>query len=135
MGRQQKTEPAMRGFAGLAATGMILVLASPAAALDRSAEGGEAKRFGAVPAQSRPGTLVPQSVALDSKDLVPAEDPSEPRLFGSVPVAGNVAVGVGLFSVVGATEKEQIRRRMDPAREMLGSPGTRVAAVGVSLRF
>jgi hypothetical protein len=125
----------MRRFAGLAVTGMMLVLASPAAALDRSAEGGEAKRFGAVAAQSRPGTLVQQSVALDSKGLVPAEDPSEPRLFGSVPVAENVAVGVGLFSVVGATEKEQIRRRMDPAREMLGSPATRVAAVGLSLRF
>ena len=125
----------MRGFAGLAVTGMILVLASPAAALDRSAEGGEVKSFGAVPAQSRPGTLVPQNVAFDPKDLAPAEDPSAPRLFGSVPVAENVAVGVGLFSVVGTTEKEQIRRRMDPAREMLGSSGTRVAAVGMSLKF
>jgi hypothetical protein len=135
MGDSRKTEPAMRGFAGLAVTGMMLVLASPAAALDRSGEGGEAKRFGAVQAQSRPGTLVPQSVELDSKGLVLAEDPSEPRLFGSVPVAENVAVGVGLFSVVGATEKEQIRRRMDPAREILGSSATRVAAVGLSLRF
>ena len=125
----------MRGFAGLAVTGMILVLASPAAALDRSAEGGEVKSFGAVPAQSRPGTLVPQNVAFDPKDLAPAEDPSAPRLVGSVPVAENVAVGVGLFSVVGTTEKEQIRRRMDPAREMLGSSGTRVAAVGMSLKF
>jgi hypothetical protein len=125
----------MRGFAGLAVTGMMLVLASPAAALDRSEEGGEAKRFGTAPAQSRPNTLVPQSVALDSSNIVPAEDPSEPRLFGSVPVAENVAVGVGLFSVVGTTEKEQIRRRMDPAREMLGNSGTRVAAVGLSLRF
>jgi hypothetical protein len=125
----------MRGFAGLAVTGMMLVLASPAAALDRSVEGGEAKRFEAVPAQSRPGTLVPQRVALDPKGLAPAEDPSEPRLFGSVPVAENVAVGVGLFSVVGTTEKEQIRRRMDPAREMLGSSATRVAAVGMSFRF
>ncbi len=125
----------MRGLAGLAVTGMMLVLASPAAALDRSAEGGEAKRFEAVPAQSRPGILVPQSVALDSKGIVTAEDPSEPRLFGSVPVGENVAVGVGLFSVVGTTEKEQIRRRMDPAREMLGNSATRVAAVGMSFRF
>ena len=125
----------MRGFAGLAVTGMILVLASPAAALDRSVEGGEVKSSGAVPAQSRAGALVPQNVALDSRDMAPAADPSEPRLFGSVPVAENLAVGVGLFSVVGTTEKEQIRRRMDPAREMLGSSGTRVAAVGMSLRF
>lgn len=125
----------MRGYAGLAVTGMMLVLASPAAALDRSGEGGEVKSFGTVPAQSRTGTLVPQNVALDSKDVLPAEDPSEPRLFGSLPVAENVAVGVGLFSVVGTTEKEQMRRRMDPAREMLGNSGTRVAAVGMSLRF
>ena len=125
----------MRGFAGLAVTGMMLGLAAPAAAVDRSVEGGEVKSFGAVPAQGRSGALVPQNVALDSRDLAPAEDPSAPRLFRSVPVAENVAVGVGLFSVVGTTEKEQIRRRMDPAREMLGSSGTRVAAVGMSLRF
>ena len=124
----------MRGSAGLAVTGMILVLASPAAALDRPAEGGEAKSFGAVPAQSRPNSLVPQNIALDSQDMVPAEDPTAPRLFGSLPVADNLAVGVGLFSVLGTTEKEQMRRRLDPAREFLGS-GTRVAAVGMSLRF
>jgi hypothetical protein len=114
---------------------MIVVLASPAAALDRSAEGGEAKRFRTAPAQSRAAPLVSQNVALDPKDIVPAEDPSAPRLFGSLPVAENMAVGVGLFSVVGTTEKEQLRRRMDPAREMLGNSGTRVAAVGMSLRF
>lgn len=124
----------MRGFAGLAVTGMM-VLASPAAALDRSAEGGEAKSFGAVPARSRPNSLVPQNIALDAKDVVPAEDPAAPRLFGSLPVTENVAVGVGLFSVLGTTEKEQVRRRLDPARELLGSSGTRVAAVGMSLRF
>ncbi|MGA9582250.1 MAG: hypothetical protein WBR13_09810 [Allosphingosinicella sp.] len=129
----------MRGYAGLAVSGMMLVLASPAAALDRSVEGGEARSFDAVPAQSRAGTLIPQlipqNVALDSMDPLPSEDPSEPRLFGSLPVADNLAVGIGLFSVVGATEKEQMRRRLDPAREMLGNSGTRVAAVGMSLRF
>ena len=124
----------MRGSAGLAVKGMMLVLASPAAALDRSVEGGEAKRFEAIPAQSRSNSLVPQNVALDPRDIVPVEDPSAPRLFRSLPVADNVAVGVGLFSVLGTTEKEQMRRRLDPAREFLGS-GTRVAAVGMSLRF
>jgi hypothetical protein len=114
---------------------MMMVLASPAAALDRSAGGGEAKSFETVQAQSRQGALVPQNVALDSKDILPAEDPSAPRLFGSLPVAENVALGVGLFSVVGTTEKEQMRRRLDPAREFLGVSGTRVAAVGMSLRF
>jgi hypothetical protein len=114
---------------------MMMVLASPAAALDRSVEGGEAKSFGTAPAQSRSNVLVSQNVELDSSDVVPAEDPSAPRLFRSLPVAENMAVGVGLFSVLGTTEKEQLRRRLDPARELLGSPGTRVAAVGMSLRF
>jgi hypothetical protein len=124
----------MRGFAGLAVTGLMLVLASPATAGDRPAEGGEAKSFGTAPVASRVGTLVPQNVALDSKGLVPARDPSAPRLFGSLPVGDNMNLGVGLFSVLGNTEKEQVRRRLDPAREFLGS-GTRVAAVGMSLRF
>ena len=89
---------------------------------------------GVVAAASRGGALVPQNVALDARGLLPAEDPTAPRLFGSVPVADNVAIGVGLFSVVGTTEKEQMRRRLDPSREFLRS-GTRVAAVGMSLRF
>jgi hypothetical protein len=134
MGQQQNTEPAMRGYAGLAITGMMLVLAMPATARDRSMEVGEATSFGIAPAQGRANTLVPQTVALDSRGVLPAEDPSAPRLFGSLPVADNVALGVGLFSVVGTTEKEQLRRRMDPSREYRGSD-TRVAAVGMSLRF
>ncbi len=125
----------MKGHAGLAVMGMIMVLASPAAALDRSVEGGEAKRFGTMPAQSRTDIPISQNVVLDSKDVLPTEDPSEPRMFGSLPVADNLAVGIGLFSVVGTTEKEQMRRRLDPAREWLGDSGTQVAAVGMSLRF
>ena len=122
----------MRGFAGLAVLGMMLVLATPAAARDRSGEGGEARSF--VTAQAASRARVPQIVALDERGLVPAVDPSAPRLFGSLPVADNVALGIGLFSVVGTTEKEQMRRRMDPAREFLRA-NTRVAAVGMSLRF
>jgi hypothetical protein len=112
---------------------MMLVLASPATARDRSMEVGEARSFDTGPAVSRPGSRVPQSVALDSR-VLPLEDPSAPRLFGSLSVADNVALGVGLFSVVGTTEKEQMRRRQDPSREYRGSD-TRVAAVGMSLRF
>ncbi|HEX8379494.1 MAG TPA: hypothetical protein VF619_02955 [Allosphingosinicella sp.] len=125
----------MRGYAGLAVTGMMTVLALPAMAQDRNREVGEARSFDAGAAVGRSaGALVPQTVALDSRDLLPAEDPSAPRLFGSLSVADNVAVGVGLFSVVGTTEKEQMRRRQDPSREYRGSD-TRVAAVGMSLRF
>jgi hypothetical protein len=113
--------------------GMMLVLASPATARDRSGVGGEARSFGTAPATSR-SALVPQNVELDPRGIVPAEDSTAPRLFGTVPVADNVALGVGLFSVLGTTEKEQVRRRLDPSREFLRS-GTRVAAVGMSLRF
>jgi hypothetical protein len=116
---------------------MMLVLAAPATARDRSAEVGEAKSFRPVAAAGRPVShvAVSQSTAIEGRGVVPAEDPTAPRLFGSLPVAENMDLGVGLFSVVGLTEKEQLRRRLDPAREMLGSKGTRVAAVGMSLRF
>ena len=123
----------MRGWVGLAVTGMMLVPAPPAAALDRTGEGGEARSFAAVPATGRTAVNA-QIPALDARDLLPPVDPTGPRLFGSVPVADNIAVGVGLFSVVGTTEREQLRRRLDPSREFLRS-GTRVAAVGMSLRF
>lgn len=125
----------MRGFAGVAAAGTLLSLASPAAALDGSGEGGEAKRFAAVAAQVRTASPAPQNLALVSPNPVPFEDPTAPRLFGSLPVADNLALGVGLFSVVGTTEKEQIRRRLDPARAMVGTSDTKVAAVGMSFRF
>lgn len=124
----------MRGYAGLAVTGMMLVLAAPATARDRSVEAGEVKSFGPVVAAAGQATQVSQSTAIEPKGVVPVEDPTAPRLFGSVPVAENVALGVGLFSVVGATEKEQVRRRLDPSREFVRA-GTRVAAVGMSLRF
>ena len=126
----------MKGFAGLAVTGMMLVLSSPATARDRNKmEGGEARSFRPVVAASRHLSQVSQSTELDSRGVVPTMDPTAPRLLRSLPVAENVDLGVGLFSVVGITEKEQVRRRLDPVRAMRGSSGTRVAAVGMSLRF
>jgi hypothetical protein len=126
----------MKGFAGLAVTGTMLVLAMPAMARDRSGmEGGEAKRLSPVVAPSRHLPLVSQSIAIDSRGVVPTVDPAAPRLLRSLPVAENVDLGVGLFSVVGITEKEQVRRRLDPVRAMQGRSDTRVAAVGMSLRF
>jgi hypothetical protein len=124
----------MRGYAGLAVMGMMLVSATPATARDRPGVGGEARSFATATAIRR-SAVNSQSVALNERGLEPAVDPSAPRLFGSLPVADNVALGVGLFSVVGTTEKEQLRRRLDPAREILHSSDTRVAAVGMSLRF
>ena len=122
----------MRRLVGPAMMG--LVLASPAAALDRPEEGGEA-RSPRTAAPARPvAALVPRNVELDSRGLVATPDPNAPRLFGSLPVSDNLNVGVGLFSVVGTTEKEQVRRRMDPTRDFRRAD-TRVAAVGLSLKF
>jgi hypothetical protein len=124
----------MRKSPGLVVTGMMLVLAFPAVAKDRKMEGGE-NRIAMRILPGHPVSGPRQTVNLDSRGLIPALDPTAPRLFGSVPMGDNIALGVGLFSVVGTTEKEQVRRRLDPSREYSGSHGTRVAAVGMSLRF
>jgi hypothetical protein len=59
---------------------------------------------------------------------------SSTAMIGSLPLTAGVDVGVGFFSVVGATERELVRRRTDPSREVR-SRDSRVAAVGMSLRF
>ena len=59
---------------------------------------------------------------------------SGPQRFVSLPVAGDLSVGVGMFSIVGSTEKEMVRRRTEPATDVRSRDG-RVAAVGFSLRF
>lgn len=55
-------------------------------------------------------------------------------MLRSVPVADGVDFGVGLFSVVGASEKELVRRRTDPAPDVR-TRERKVPAVGMSLRF
>jgi hypothetical protein len=59
---------------------------------------------------------------------------SSTAMIGSLPLTADMDVGVGFFSVVGATERELVRRRTDPSREVR-SRDSRVAAVGMSLRF
>jgi hypothetical protein len=69
--------------------------------------------------------------ALDPFQL-PAD--TAPQRLVSLPVAGDLNVGVGMFSIVGSTEKEMIRRRTEPLTDVRTRDG-RVAAVGLSLRF
>ncbi|MFL6846242.1 MAG: hypothetical protein ACJ8ER_15335 [Allosphingosinicella sp.] len=123
----------MKKRTGLAVTGMMLVLASPIWAKDRRPEAGAASRFAPpmVPSDVLAGAS--QTVNLDSRGIL-IEDSQGSRMFGSLPVTDHADVGVGLFSVVGSTEKEQVRRRMDPSRAYLPAD-TRVAAVGFNLRF
>ena len=55
-------------------------------------------------------------------------------LVGSLPVARNVNLGVGLFSVQGARTKERNFTRAEPMADVFARDKT-VAAVGLSFRF
>jgi hypothetical protein len=117
---------------GLAVQGMLLALAVPAAARGQGVEGGETRHYGpllAPPAVERPRSLV---VRAQPAEAVVA--PERTHLFASVPLEGNAQLGVGLFTVPGATEAETIRRRTDPDPS-IRTPETRVAAVGFALPF
>ena len=122
---------------GLAVTGLVLSLASPCAAQGQAVEDGELNRMGAR-AEDRAGPLFPQGQGLRivreevvQRDGSPA---SRTKLIGSVPMADNVDFGVGIFSVVGQSEKELLRQRNDPLRDARPKD-RRVAAVGMSIRF
>ncbi|MFN3388154.1 MAG: hypothetical protein ACK40O_04435 [Allosphingosinicella sp.] len=113
---------------GLAVTGLVLAAAFPAAAYAQDKGSGEYRNARAAPSpygdrlgpEIRPGEAV--------------APPAETRLIESIPLAENAQVGLGFFSVVGSTEKEQIRRRTDPALT-LRDRGSRVAGAGFSIRF
>jgi hypothetical protein len=112
---------------------MMLALASPAAAQGRTAGGGETNAKAQKRADAR------QSI-LQRRDRLPDLPQASlvagrpPPMLGTVPVSEDASVGVGLFSVVGATEKELVRRRTDPTYTVRPRDG-RVAAVGFQLRF
>jgi hypothetical protein len=116
---------------GLAVQGMLLALALPAAARGQNVEGGEVRHYGpllAPPATARP---LPRSLSPAGPQ---AAAPERTHLFASVPLEGNAQLGVGLFTVPGATEAETVRRRTKPD-PTIHSPETRVAAVGFSMPF
>ncbi|MEA3001190.1 MAG: hypothetical protein QOH04_84 [Sphingomonadales bacterium] len=117
---------------GLAVQGMLLVLALPAAARGQNVEAGETRHYG--PLLAPPATERPRPVAVGAAPDAPAAAPERTHLFASVPLEGNAQLGVGLFTVPGATEAENIRRRTDPD-PAIHTPETRVAAVGFSLPF
>lgn len=129
----------MRGCTGLAAMGMVLLLASPAAALERRPGAGESKRQKARSAPApRPAfiTAPAQRPNLAERRIVELTAPpaSELRTRETVSVADNIDFGVGLYTVVGETEKKSMRRRTDPRLDT-GGADTRVAAIGLRLRF
>lgn len=112
---------------GLAVTGLILAAAFPAAAQAQDAGAGEYRETRSAPPLYR-DRLGP---ALRPFEEAP---PAGTRLIESIPLAENANVGLGLFSVVGSTEKEQIRGRTDPPLS-LRDRRSRVAGAGFSIRF
>ncbi|MBV8686749.1 MAG: hypothetical protein JOZ90_03785 [Alphaproteobacteria bacterium] len=122
----------MRMFAGLAVQGIMLALASPAAAQGQPQGGGEYRSYGPV--------LPPRGRAAAPRIFL-ALPPPEPGpaagagpLVRSVPVADNAALSLGLISVAATVPREMARRRTEPLREgRTGRMG--IAALGFSLRF
>ena len=116
-----------RGSTGLAVTGFIL-LALPAAAGAQDKRGGE--RQNQAPAADA-GSHFRNSLRM--RDIGPAPVDNT-HMIESVELAGTAEIGLGLFSVIGTSEREQIRRRTAPATEVRDRD-RRLPGVGMSIRF
>ena len=123
----------------LAALGTILALALPAAAQGQASGGGEIESESEAAPERRQATRFAGPHADPNLTLGDTDVPDSARatrLVGTVSVTDgmDVDLGLGLFSVVGETEKKSVRRRTDP-RLAVDAADTRVAAIGFSLRF
>ena len=133
---------------GLAAIFVPLVFASPAVA-QASAEDGIVRPAGRLgysevlgrrsdnPATS--GTLFPEGVngiGVSSRRGFDEQGSRATRngLIGSWPVAENMNVGIGLFSVTRYSSKERDHKRTQPMKDVGERTGS-LAAVGFSVRF
>ena len=118
-----------RGTIGLALLMATLLGTTHAVAADHASPAVTASRDARV--------ALPEEESDDSRyssDWIALEGKGSTAMLRSLPVAEGVDFGVGLFAVVGASEKELVRRRTDPAPEVR-SRDRRVPAVGMSLRF
>jgi hypothetical protein len=124
--------------AGLAVQGLALILASPAAAQGRFVEGGEYQSYGPAPPDESGAALPREARVLNFSADEGLDASGRPAagsgIVGSLPLAVNADLHLGLISVVHAGARELDRRRTDLSRE-IRPPQSRVAAVGVSLRF
>ena len=126
-----------RGSAGLAALAAALALAIPAAS--RAQETSETTGDDSAATERRESQRFAGPHAdpnLTLRDAAIPDSGLATRLVDRVSVTEGVDLdlGVGLFSVLGETEKNSVRRRTDP-RLGVGSADTRVAAIGFSMRF
>ena len=118
---------------------MMLSLAPPLAAQGRAPAGRRAERLGPALTQREGGPLFSdqaRGLIVTRQEFVRQDGSAatRTRLIGSVPVDDSLDIGVGLFSIVGQTEKETVRLRTDPQRDVRSRDG-RMAAIGFALRF
>jgi hypothetical protein len=135
---------------GLAAVLLPLLYASPVAAQDvvngnssrltnslGSIYGPSSQSLAREPGRS--GALFPEArrgISVAERPMI-REDGTRGvsrTVVGSVPVADNIDIGIGLFSVRGTSNKERNFARSRPMRDVFGQD-KRIAAVGFSLRF
>jgi hypothetical protein len=135
---------------GLAAVLLPLLFASPVAAQDTVKENGSrlttplGPSYGpswqsAAREPGRSGALFPDhrsGIAIAQTPMI-REDGSQTvrsTVVGSVPIGENVNIGIGLFSVRGASTRERNFARSRPMQDVFAHD-KRIAAVGFSLRF
>jgi hypothetical protein len=121
-----------RGVAAVCLVAAAMIAAAPADARKRSR---------AMPYRLSPAApaepAAPAAPMLAKLAPAPSTGPASRRsiLAPELPLVGSVDVGVGLYSVTGARTREREFRRTDPMRDVRGNPDSRVAALGLSLRF
>ena len=129
----------MSRWTGIAAGGIMLVLAAPASAQGLSVSGTYVELGADLPEEAGSGPARPSRKRHRSPPL-PERFPDEgttasgDRVIGTMPVLPGADLNVGLFSVKHLSHKELNRRRMDPVREVR-APESRVAAFSFSMRF
>ena len=126
----------MRGCTGLAVAGLLLSLALPEPAEARPGAG-VAKKHRAKARVPAPTFITATREPIQDRQEIVRDDPalavSQPMLQ-QMTVADRFDIGIGLYSVVGQTEKREMRERTDPRIEV--RPGeTRVGGVGLRLSF
>jgi hypothetical protein len=114
--------PPTLGKAALAAA-LLVLCAAPALA--------QQAPLGPVISQQAPRAPEPR-VSLDEPG--PGAPRTGPLFLESAPVSDRIELGLGLFSVRGATTKEREHRRLDPIRDT-GARDSKVGGLGMSLRF
>lgn len=132
---------------GLAAVVVSCLLAAPAGAQGQAVDGGVGPdgRLGYAEVLGRtvhrPGSaaLFPEGaegIGLTSRREFEEDGSRETRsgLIASMPVAENMNVGVGIFSVTRYSAKERDFKRAEPIKDVGQRTGS-LAAVGFSVRF